>query len=96
LKLLFGDLKGLCLLLSKLLPKINLHIIRSGRSEVVIYQLSKVLDLNLQGWFWSRRLEVYARDLKRDLQVHVGANPHQGSLRVLELGLIIIVKFTTN
>ena len=75
----------MCLLLSKSPLKINLHIIRSGRSEVVAYQSSKVLNLNLQRWYWSRRLEVYARDLKRELEVHFGADPHQRSLRVLEL-----------
>ena len=35
-------------------------------------------------------------DQRRELEVHVGAYPHQRSLRGTELGWIISVKFTTN
>ena len=55
-----------------------------------------MLDINLQGWSWIHKLEVYAGDLKRELEVHIGADPYQRSLRVLKLDLIIIIKFTTN
>ena len=55
-----------------------------------------MLDLNLQGWSWSYRLEVYDGDLKSALEVHVGANPHQRSLGGSKLDWIILVKFTTN
>ena len=36
---------------------------------------------------------IYAGDLKRELEVYVGANPYQKSLRVSEIGLIIIEIF---
>ena len=35
-------------------------------------------------------------DQRHELEVHAGLDPHQRSLRVSELGLTIIVKFTTN
>ena len=35
-------------------------------------------------------------DLKRELEVHVRASPHQRSLRGLELSLVTVVRFTTN
>jgi len=80
---------------SKSLWELNLRTIRIGRSKVATYQLSKVLDLNLQGWFWSCRLEVNLRNLKHEMEFNVGAHPFQRSLRVLEVGLIIIVNFAT-
>ena len=86
----------MCLLLSKSLLEINLHTIRTSRTKVATYQSSKVLDLYLHGWSWSYRLEVYVGDLKHELEVPVGADPHQRSLRGLELDWIILVKFTTN
>ena len=55
-----------------------------------------MLDLNLQGWYWSHRLGVYIGDLKRELEIHVKTDPRQRNLRVLELDLIIVVKFTTD
>ena len=90
------DQKGSMPSPSKSLLEINIHTIRTGRSEVVAYQLSKLLDLNLQGWFWSCRLEVYLGDLKHEMEFNVGVDPFQRSLRVSEVGLIIIVKFATN
>ena len=33
---------------------------------------------------------------RHELEIHVEADPHQRNLRVLELSLIILVKFTTN
>ena len=43
----------------------------------------------------SFKYQVYWR-AKWELEVHVGANPYQRSLRISKLGLIIIVKFTMN
>ena len=40
-----------------------------------------MLDLNLQEWYWSHRLGVYIRDLKRELEVHVKTDPRQRSLK---------------
>ena len=48
------------------------------------------------GGLGVNRLEVYVGDLKRELEIHVGADPHQRSLRGSELDWIILVKFTTN
>ena len=48
-------------------------------------------DLNLQGWCWSHRLEIYVGNLKCELKVHVRASPHQRSLRSLELSLIAML-----
>ena len=79
---------------SKSLLELNLRTIRIGRSKFATYQLSKVLDLNLQGWFFCR-LEVNLGNLKHEMEFNVGAHPFQRSLRVLEVGLIIVVKFAT-
>ena len=54
------------------------------------------MDLNLQGWFWSHRLDVYVGDLKCELEVHVRADLNQRSLRGLEINLVIVVRFTMN
>ena len=86
----------MCLLFSKLLPEFHLHIIIIGKSDIAAYQSSKVLDLNLQGWFWNHRLDVYVGDLKCELEVHVREDPNQRSLRGLELSLVIVVRFTMN
>ena len=87
----------MCLLLSKSLLEFYLHIIITNKFEVVAYQPSKVLDLNLQGWNMLRsRLKVYVEDLKRELEVHVRANPYQRSLRGSELSLITVIRFTMN
>ena len=86
----------MCLLHSNSLPKFHLHIIITSKYEVVAYQSSKVIDLNLQEWSWSHRVEVYMGDLKYELEVRVRANPHQRSLRGSELSLIPVVRFITS
>ena len=86
----------MCLLLLKSLPDFHLHIIIIDKSEVAACQSSKVLDLNLQGWSWSHRLDVHLGDLKCELEVRVRVDPNQRSLRGLELSLVIVIRFTTN
>ena len=63
----------MCLLLSKLLPKINIHTIRTSISEVATSLVIKdARDLNLQGWSWSHWLEVYIGDLKHEQDLDQG------------------------
>ena len=67
--------------------------------DSVLYKLLPSLvikgtkDLNFQGWSWNHRLEVYVGDLKRELEVHVRADPDQRSPRSLKLSLVTIVRF---
>ena len=59
--------------------------IRCCRSCCLIPVIKSVVNLNIQGWSQSRGLEV-----------HVGTHTYQRSLRILELSLVIVDKFTKN
>ena len=58
------------------------------------FSIHSVLSLSLS---LSQALDIKRiEDQRHELEVHSRTNPHQGSLRVSELGLTIIVKFTMN
>ena len=61
----------------------NSHTIRTGRSEVATTRSTIANDLNLQGWFWSHKLEsLCCKTFEWDLKVTskaacVGLNPRR-------------------
>ena len=57
LEVLLWDLKGILPSSFKVTTENHSHIIRFGRSEVAATRLTTFNDLDLQGWFWSHKLE---------------------------------------
>ena len=66
------------------------------------YSFKHLPEINLFHKYRWNKVTTQALDIKRiedlkgELEIHVRADPHQRSLRVLELGMIIIVNFTMN
>ena len=57
LEVLLWDLKGIVSSSFKVTSGNHSHIIRFGRSKVVVTRSTTTDDLNLQGWSWSHKLE---------------------------------------